>query len=101
MADLIPPALPSVSLLLASVAVLVSLARLTFPAPSGRHRRPVRPDAVRRRPLEVPLDGGAARLVRPYVIAAEQAARRRELLLADFGIDGPGPYVIHGVEVAA
>ncbi len=42
----------------------------------------------------------AHRLVRPYVIAAEQAARRRELLLADFGADGPGPYVIHGVEVA-
>ncbi|MFI7005895.1 hypothetical protein [Streptomyces sp. NPDC050145] len=40
-------------------------------------------------------------MVRPYLVAAEQAARRRELLLTDFGFDGPGPYVIHGREVAA
>jgi hypothetical protein len=61
------------------------------------HARP-RP---RFRRTEVPLDGDANRSVRPYVVAAEQADRRRELELAALGLDGPGPYVIHGVEVAA
>ncbi|MFF3495714.1 hypothetical protein ACFYWS_30705 [Streptomyces sp. NPDC002795] len=98
MLDLTRSTLPYGSLLLAAVALLVSLARMTFPAPGGRHRRPAAADVVRR--PEPPLDGSAHRLVRPYVVAAEQAARRRELLLADFGVDGSGPYVIHGVEVA-
>ncbi|MEV8595026.1 hypothetical protein [Streptomyces sp. NPDC052012] len=46
------------------------------------------------------LAGEANRSVRPYVVAAERAARRRELELAVLGLDGPGPYVIHGIEVA-
>ncbi|QNS04783.1 hypothetical protein [Streptomyces xanthii] len=79
----------------------------TLPPPRGRHRRaaePVRwaawPAWGGLRPEEPPLNADASRLVRPYVIAAEQAARRKELLLADFGVDGPGPSVIHGLEVA-
>lgn len=40
-----------------------------------------------------PLDGTAARSVRPYVTAREQRLRRRELVMA-------GPYWIHGMEVA-
>jgi hypothetical protein len=44
--------------------------------------------------------------VRPYLVAAEQRQqrqrrqRRRALALATLGIDDPGPYRIHGVEVA-
>ncbi|MEV1019931.1 hypothetical protein [Streptomyces sp. NPDC050264] len=92
------------SLLLASVAVLVSLTRAAFPVPNGRHRRLTetvpRPWPTSPRRPEHVLDAGESRLVRPYVVAAEQADRRAELLLADLGYDGPGPYVIHGLEVA-
>ncbi|MGW6024406.1 hypothetical protein [Streptomyces sp. NPDC055099] len=48
----------------------------------------------------LPLTGEATRLVRPYLTAHEQHARRRELALATLGLDTPGPYWIHGVEVA-
>ncbi|MGW7079068.1 hypothetical protein [Streptomyces sp. NPDC054866] len=48
----------------------------------------------------LPLPGEAIRLVRPYLTAHEQLSRRRELLLATFGVDAPGPYWIHGMEVA-
>ncbi|MYW68815.1 hypothetical protein GTY65_32775 [Streptomyces sp. SID8379] len=106
MGDHMPAVLAEVSFLLVAIAVLVSLARATFPAPSGRHRRTPEPPVLPwpahhtpRRP-ERPLNGDATRLVRPYVVAAEQASRRGELLLADFGHDGPGLYVIHGLEVA-
>ncbi|MEU0069735.1 hypothetical protein ABZ027_09375 [Streptomyces sp. NPDC006332] len=58
------------------------------------------PPRPRRRPETPPLESGASLLVRPYGVAAEQAARRHELLLAELGFDGPGPYVIHGMEVA-
>ncbi|MFF4603562.1 hypothetical protein ACFY12_12580 [Streptomyces sp. NPDC001339] len=54
----------------------------------------------RRRGDETPIDGDASPLVRPYLVAYEQLQRRNELLLATFGVDAPGPYVIHGVEVA-
>ncbi|MWA12209.1 hypothetical protein [Streptomyces sp. BA2] len=48
----------------------------------------------------LPLPGEAIRLVRPYLTAHEQHTRRRELALATLGLDTPGPYWIHGVEVA-
>ena len=54
---------------------------------------------VPRRPEE-PLAGEATRAVRPYVVAAEQAARRREAELAALGPVGHGLYVMCGVEVA-
>jgi hypothetical protein len=79
MSDLIPAALPWMSLLLASLGVSVSLMRLSSPVPSrARHRRtgagaPVRPTPAARRPraataVETPLDGTANRSVRPYVL---------------------------------
>ncbi|MER6995255.1 hypothetical protein [Streptomyces sp. NPDC000410] len=46
------------------------------------------------------LDAEAGKLVRPYLTAHEQRARRRELVLATLGLDAPGPYWIHGLEVA-
>ncbi|MEV8318033.1 hypothetical protein AB0Q95_28075 [Streptomyces sp. NPDC059900] len=48
----------------------------------------------------LPLAGEATRPVRPYLTAHEQHSRRRELLLATLGLDTPGPYWIHGMEVA-
>lgn len=48
----------------------------------------------------LPLAGEATRAVRPYLTAYEQHSRRRELLLATFGLDAPGPSWIHGMEVA-
>ncbi|GAU66412.1 hypothetical protein SSP35_03_00600 [Streptomyces sp. NBRC 110611] len=54
----------------------------------------------RRRWSEEMIDGDRSPLVRPYVVAYEQCRRRDELLPATFGVDAPGPYVIHGVEVA-
>ncbi|WP_051798761.1 hypothetical protein [Streptomyces sp. NRRL S-337] len=57
-------------------------------------RRPHRPE------IETPLDGDASPLVRPYLVAHEQRERRKALLLATLGVDAPGPYWIHGVEVA-
>lgn len=50
--------------------------------------------------LDTPLDATATRSVRPYLIAHEQQQRRRELALAALGLDMPGPYWIHGLEVA-
>jgi hypothetical protein len=55
---------------------------------------------VRRRRAEEPIDGDATAMVRPYLVAYEQEQRRCELLLATMGLDGPGSYWIHGVEVA-
>ncbi|MGW1885604.1 hypothetical protein [Streptomyces sp. NPDC001970] len=46
------------------------------------------------------LDAEAGRLVRPYLTAHEQRARRRELVPATLGWDTPGTCWIHGVEVA-
>ncbi|MFJ8022010.1 hypothetical protein [Streptomyces sp. NPDC096311] len=82
--------------------------------PRGAHRvRPPRPArAVPSRPrtplpahrspygLDIPLDGTATVAVRPYVTVHEQRERRRELALATLGLDTPGPYWIHGLEVA-
>ena len=69
----------------------------TAPTVPYDRRCPPRP----RRPPYVPphLDSPGP-LVRPYLTAHEQRARRRELVLALMGQDGPGPYVIHGIEVA-
>jgi hypothetical protein len=61
------------------------------PLPS--HRSPYSMD-------NTPLDATATRSVRPYLTAHEQRQRRRELALAALGQDMPGPYWIHGLEVA-
>ncbi len=45
------------------------------------------------------LDGDASRLVRPYVVAAEQAERREVLGLALEGVDVPGLMWIQGMQV--
>lgn len=58
------------------------------------HRSPYGPDA------DTPLNGTATRSVRPYLAAHEQRLRRRELAMATLGLDMPGPYWIHGMEVA-
>jgi len=86
--------------------------------PRGAHRRcPARPELTvavptwpgistplpaHRSPygIDAPLDATATRAVRPYVTAHEQWWRRRELALATLGLDTPGPYWIHGMEVA-
>ncbi|MBV1940910.1 hypothetical protein KUF83_30730 [Streptomyces sp. BV286] len=95
------------------LAVWVSLLLI----PRGAHRSPpgrpapavhlppradVLPLPAHRSPygLDGPLDATATRAVRPYVTAHEQWWRRRELALATLGLDTPGPYWIHGVEVA-
>ncbi|MEU6766389.1 hypothetical protein ABZ916_28280 [Streptomyces sp. NPDC046853] len=62
------------------------------PAPTPRSRYGL--DAL------LPLAGESTRPVRQYLIAHEQHSRRRELLLATLGVDTPGPYWIHGMEVA-
>ncbi|GAA0905618.1 hypothetical protein [Streptomyces thermoalcalitolerans] len=112
MSEPIPPLLPCAALFLASVAILLSLIRTVLPAPSkppaGRHRRsgPVRTYRSQARPRlcfpcpETPLAGEATRSVRPYVIAAEQAALRREAEWAARGPEVPGPYVVHGMGAA-
>ncbi|MGP3734269.1 hypothetical protein ACTWJ9_13740 [Streptomyces sp. GDS52] len=108
MSEPIPALLPCAALFLASAAVLLALARTVLPAPpeqaAGRHRRTVptlvhRTGVCPRRPEE-PLAGEDTRAVRPYVVAAEQAARRREAELVALGPAGHGPYVMYGVEVA-
>lgn len=77
-----------------AVALLVPTApppaRTTLPT----HRSPYGMDA------DAPLDGTATRSVRPYLTAHEQRVRRRELAMATLGLDMPGPYWIHGMEVA-
>ncbi|MEV5847980.1 hypothetical protein AB0M32_39060 [Streptomyces sp. NPDC051985] len=107
MPDSIPLLIPWLTFHLALMAGLLCLLRSPRPTAAEtavpllvRTRVGVPPQRPRRRPEVPPLDGGVSPLVRPYVVAAEQAARRYELLLAEFGLDGPGPYVIHGVEVA-
>ncbi|MEW2117312.1 hypothetical protein AB0945_19390 [Streptomyces sp. NPDC005474] len=64
--------------------------RATLPT----HRSPYGPDAGAR------IDGTATKSVRPYLTAHEQRLRRRELAMATLGLDMPGPYWIHGMEVA-
>ncbi|MCZ0987924.1 hypothetical protein [Streptomyces diastatochromogenes] len=64
----------------------------TQPLPLPRHRSPYG--------LDTPLDATAARAVRPYLVAHEQREWHRELALATLGQDMPGPYWIHGLEVA-
>ncbi|MFE0510297.1 hypothetical protein [Streptomyces sp. NPDC058964] len=77
--------------------------RVPYPAPVAdpwpiqnlslpRHRSPYG--------LDTPLDATASRAVRPYVTAHEQRQRRRESALAALGQELPGPYWIHGLEVA-
>ncbi|ELP66929.1 hypothetical protein STRTUCAR8_06195 [Streptomyces turgidiscabies Car8] len=62
--------------------------------PLPTHRSPYGVEAVAR------IDGTATRSVRPYLVAHEQRLRRRELAMATLGLDMPGPYWIHGMEVA-
>ncbi|MEU6140111.1 hypothetical protein ABZ848_07065 [Streptomyces sp. NPDC047081] len=50
--------------------------------------------------LDTFLDGTATVAVRPYLVVHEQRQRRRELAMATLGLDMPGPYWIHRVEVA-
>ncbi|MFF4571314.1 hypothetical protein [Streptomyces sp. NPDC001410] len=64
-----------------------------YDTPLPPHRSPYALDIA-------PLDATAARSVRPYLTAHEQRQRRRELALATLGQDMPGPYWIHGLEVA-
>ncbi|MGW0766901.1 hypothetical protein [Streptomyces sp. NPDC002676] len=68
--------------------------------PASRHATPLPP---RRSPYaqdNTPLDATAVKAVRPYLTAHEQRQRRRELALAAMGQDMPGPFWIHGLEVA-
>ncbi|MDQ1037991.1 hypothetical protein QFZ75_004407 [Streptomyces sp. V3I8] len=74
MSDLIPALIPWLSFQLAALGLLLSLARTMEPATGGgRHRKgdavPNRVRIPRRgaRGAEVPLDGNASRLVRPYL----------------------------------
>ncbi|MGW0826172.1 hypothetical protein [Streptomyces sp. NPDC002845] len=69
-------------------------------APPPPHPRPSSHPTHGPRPYDPPLVDSPSPLVRPYLIAHEQHMRRRELVLAALGQDGPGPYVIHGIEVA-
>ncbi|MDX2938157.1 hypothetical protein [Streptomyces ipomoeae] len=62
------------------------------PTPLPAHRSPYGLDEI--------FDGAATVAVRPYVTAHEQRQRRRELAMAAMGLDVPGPYWIHGMEVA-
>ncbi|WP_346776720.1 hypothetical protein [Streptomyces sp. HNM0574] len=60
------------------------------------HRPPYLPGQEPSRPRRVPdelaaLDGDAAALVRPYLVAHEQRMRRRALALATLGQDMPEP----------
>ncbi|MBT2399715.1 hypothetical protein [Streptomyces sp. ISL-100] len=80
----------------------------TLFAPRGRHRAgqplpPPPPPALARRPgpyaTDIPIDGLATAMVRPYLLTAEQRQRRRALWPATYGID-VGPRRIHGVAVA-
>lgn len=94
--------------LAARLGLLVQPCR-TSPA-SARPRRPApaapcpgqAPLPAPRSPygLDTPLDGAATVAVRPYLAAHEQRQRRRELAMAALGLDMPGPYWIHGLEVA-
>ncbi|MCI3240580.1 MULTISPECIES: hypothetical protein [Streptomyces] len=90
---------------LAAWTRLLLIPRPTQPAPQSpaQHREPLlHPLPAHRSPygLHLPLDGTATIAVRPYLIAHEQRLRRRELALAALGLDMPGPYWIHGTEVA-
>lgn len=88
-----------------------------FKPPGARHRRThAAPSATPLTPLSLSLTlpahrspygldrallaGEASPLVRPYLSAHEQRGRRSELKLATLGLDTPGPYWIHGMEVA-
>ncbi|MEU9485460.1 hypothetical protein AB0D83_17585 [Streptomyces decoyicus] len=51
-------------------------------------------------PADAPVIDGPGPLVRPYLLAHEQHARRAELALALDGID-VGPWVIHGHLIGA
>ncbi|MFV8184861.1 hypothetical protein [Streptomyces sp. AF1B] len=84
---------------------LLLIPHRTDPAPHPPAPRPAPPShplPAHRSPygLHAPLDGTATVAVRPYLTAHEQRLRRRELALAALGLDMPGPYWIHGTEVA-
>jgi hypothetical protein len=73
-------------------ASVVPTTPLLSPAELPAHRSPYG--------LDAPYDGTATVAVRPYVTAHEQRQRRRELAMAALGLDTPGPYWIHGMDVA-
>ncbi|MFI1369166.1 hypothetical protein [Streptomyces griseochromogenes] len=77
--------------------------RVPYPAPVAAPR-PIPPLSLPRHRspygLDTPLDATAARAVRPYVTAHELREWRRESAPAALGQDMPGPYWIHGLEVA-
>ncbi|WP_200307360.1 hypothetical protein [Streptomyces adelaidensis] len=82
-------------------------ARLTLvpalsPAPASAEWAEPSPLPAHRSPygLAEHFDGATAVAVRPYLAAHEQRQRRRELAMATLGLDMPGPYWIHGMEVA-
>ncbi|MBC9714110.1 hypothetical protein H9Y04_16230 [Streptomyces sp. TRM66268-LWL] len=113
MSDPIGTLIPWVSLLLGALAGLwipVRAGRSGPPAPVRLDQPALWPDLAppppHRSPYSLGLflaeaaDPGASPLVRPYLTAHEQHERRHALMLATYGIDAPGPYWIHGVEVA-
>lgn len=81
---------------------LLHIPRETYPARPARPIPPSPPLPAHRSPygLHAPLDGTTTVAVRPYLAAHEQRQRRRELAMATLGLDMPGPYWIHGLEVA-
>jgi hypothetical protein len=78
------------------------LVRALRPASATRRSPESAPLPAHRSPygLDTPLDGTATVAVRPYLAVHEQRQRRRELAMAAVGLDMPGPYWIHGMEVA-
>lgn len=78
-----------------TVALLVPTAPPPARTALPTHRSPYGLDANAR------IDGTVTRSVRPYLAAHEQRLRRRELAVATLGPDDmPGPYWMHGAEVA-
>ena len=85
--------------------LLIALLSVFLPARGERRATSIHVPTVPKRPeptcAEVPvIDGEELAIVRPYVVRAEQARRRRALELALDGI-GIGPEIVHGKRVPA
>ncbi|GGX15988.1 hypothetical protein GCM10010383_52470 [Streptomyces lomondensis] len=103
MTDLIRRLLAWASLLLMGPASTPRPRPSSAPSPYGPPRNLTPPLPPHRSPYtrdDTPLDVTAIRPVRPYLIAHEQRQHRRELAVATLGQHMPGPYVMHGLEVA-